>query len=117
MGDHQLLRGHRAGHADGGCGSSRRWGSDHEAQARRRVLRGDRRPITLFMRPGSEFPVSTTHTITGAIVGSAPFQKFSAVRWGIAGNIVWHGSHDSGIGVRRGDRVVGRAGIHAAVAR
>jgi PiT family inorganic phosphate transporter len=33
--------------------------------------------------------VSTTHTITGAIVGVGSAQKFSAVRWGLAGNIVW----------------------------
>jgi PiT family inorganic phosphate transporter len=34
-------------------------------------------------------PVSTTHTITGAIVGVGATQKLSAVRWGVAGNIVW----------------------------
>ena len=34
-------------------------------------------------------PVSTTHTITGAIVGVGSAQKFSAVRWGVAGGIVW----------------------------
>ena len=34
-------------------------------------------------------PVSTTHTITGAIVGVGAARKFSAVRWGIAGGIVW----------------------------
>jgi PiT family inorganic phosphate transporter len=34
-------------------------------------------------------PVSTTHTITGAIVGVGSAQKASAVRWGVAGNIVW----------------------------
>jgi PiT family inorganic phosphate transporter len=33
--------------------------------------------------------VSTTHTITGAIVGVGSAQKMSAVRWGVAGNIVW----------------------------
>jgi len=33
-------------------------------------------------------PVSTTHTITGAIVGVGATQRVSAVRWGIAGNIV-----------------------------
>jgi PiT family inorganic phosphate transporter len=33
--------------------------------------------------------VSTTHTITGAIVGVGSTRKFSAVRWGVAGNIVW----------------------------
>jgi inorganic phosphate transporter, PiT family len=34
-------------------------------------------------------PVSTTHTITGAIMGVGATQRFSAVRWGVAGNIVW----------------------------
>ena len=34
-------------------------------------------------------PVSTTHTITGAIVGVGSAQRASAVRWGVAGNIIW----------------------------
>ncbi|MEP6743908.1 MAG: inorganic phosphate transporter, partial [Gemmatimonadota bacterium] len=34
-------------------------------------------------------PVSTTHTITGAIVGVGTAQRISAVRWGVAGRIVW----------------------------
>ena len=34
-------------------------------------------------------PVSTTHTITGAIVGVGSVRRASAVRWGVAGNIVW----------------------------
>jgi PiT family inorganic phosphate transporter len=34
-------------------------------------------------------PVSTTHTITGAIVGVGAAQRFSAVRWGVARRIVW----------------------------
>jgi inorganic phosphate transporter, PiT family len=34
-------------------------------------------------------PVSTTHTITGAIIGVGSTQRLSAVRWGVAGNIVW----------------------------
>jgi PiT family inorganic phosphate transporter len=34
-------------------------------------------------------PVSTTHTITGAIVGVGSVQRFSAVRWGVAGRVVW----------------------------
>ena len=45
--------------------------------------------ITLFLATGLGVPVSTTHTITGAIVGVGSVQKLSAVRWGVAGNIVW----------------------------
>lgn len=45
--------------------------------------------ITLFIATALGVPVSTTHTITGAIVGVGASQKMSAVRWGIAGNIVW----------------------------
>jgi len=45
--------------------------------------------ITLFLATGLGVPVSTTHTITGAIVGVGSAQKVSAVRWGVAGNIVW----------------------------
>ncbi|QJE01155.1 inorganic phosphate transporter [Massilia forsythiae] len=45
--------------------------------------------ITLFIASMIGVPVSTTHTITGAIVGVGSAQKASAVRWGVAGNIVW----------------------------
>ena len=45
--------------------------------------------ITLLMASFWGVPVSTTHTITGAIVGVGSAQKASAVRWGVAGNIVW----------------------------
>jgi len=45
--------------------------------------------ITLFLATWLGVPVSTTHTITGAIVGVGSVNKLSAVRWGVAGNIVW----------------------------
>jgi len=45
--------------------------------------------MTLFIASALGVPVSTTHTITGAIVGVGSVQKMSAVRWGVAGNIVW----------------------------
>ena len=45
--------------------------------------------ITLFLATMLGIPVSTTHTITGAIVGVGSTQRASAVRWGVAGNIVW----------------------------
>jgi PiT family inorganic phosphate transporter len=45
--------------------------------------------ITLFVATAFGVPVSTTHTITGAIVGVGATRRLSAVRWGIAGKIVW----------------------------
>jgi inorganic phosphate transporter, PiT family len=45
--------------------------------------------ITLFLATSLGIPVSTTHTITGAIVGVGSTRRLSAVRWGVAGNIVW----------------------------
>ncbi len=44
---------------------------------------------TLFLATALGIPVSTTHTITGAIVGVGSVRKLSAVRWGVAGRIVW----------------------------
>ena len=44
---------------------------------------------SLFLATGLGVPVSTTHTITGAIVGTGSVRKLSAVRWGVAGRIVW----------------------------
>jgi PiT family inorganic phosphate transporter len=45
--------------------------------------------ITLFAASHLGIPVSTTHTITGAIMGVGAVHRLSAVRWGIAGRIVW----------------------------
>ena len=45
--------------------------------------------ITLFTASAFGIPVSTTHTITGAIVGVGAVRRLSAVRWGVAGRIVW----------------------------
>lgn len=45
--------------------------------------------ITLFAATALGVPVSTTHTITGAIIGVGSTQRASAVRWGVAGNIIW----------------------------
>ena len=45
--------------------------------------------ISLFLATHLGIPVSTTHTITGAIVGVGATRRLSAVRWGIAGRIVW----------------------------
>ena len=45
--------------------------------------------IMLFTATALGIPVSTTHTITGAIVGVGSVRRAAAVRWGLAGNIVW----------------------------
>ena len=45
--------------------------------------------ITLIGTALAGIPVSTTHTISGAIMGVGAVQRFSAVRWGVAGRIVW----------------------------
>lgn len=45
--------------------------------------------VTLFLATGLGIPVSTTHTITGAIVGVGSTRRASGVRWGVAGNIIW----------------------------
>ncbi len=44
---------------------------------------------TLFMSSAFGIPVSTTHTITGAIMGVGSLKRFSAVKWGVAGRIIW----------------------------
>ena len=44
---------------------------------------------TLFTASGFGIPVSTTHTITGAIMGIGSLKRLSAVRWGVAGRIIW----------------------------
>jgi inorganic phosphate transporter, PiT family len=45
--------------------------------------------VTLFFTAHAGIPVSTTHTITGAIVGVGTTQRLAAVRWGVAGKVVW----------------------------
>jgi PiT family inorganic phosphate transporter len=45
--------------------------------------------LTLFMTEQMGIPVSTTHTITGAIVGVGAVKRLSAVRWGVTVNLVW----------------------------
>jgi PiT family inorganic phosphate transporter len=45
--------------------------------------------ITVLLASNLGVPVSTTHTITGAIVGVGAAQRLSAVRWGVARRIVW----------------------------
>jgi PiT family inorganic phosphate transporter len=45
--------------------------------------------VALFYTSAAGIPVSTTHTITGAIVGVGAARRLSAVRWGVAGRVVW----------------------------
>jgi PiT family inorganic phosphate transporter len=45
--------------------------------------------IAIVMASSFGIPVSTTHTITGGIIGSGATRRLSAVRWGVAGRIVW----------------------------
>jgi PiT family inorganic phosphate transporter len=45
--------------------------------------------FTLFLATHSGIPVSTTHTITGSIIGVGATTKLSGIRWGVAGRIVW----------------------------
>ncbi len=45
--------------------------------------------VTLFIASHGGIPVSTTHTITGAIVGVGSLKRMSAVRWAVAGRVVW----------------------------
>ena len=45
--------------------------------------------ITLFLSTHLGIPVSTTHTITGAIIGVGSVQRVSAVRWGVARSVIW----------------------------
>jgi len=45
--------------------------------------------VTLFASSAFGIPVSTTHTITGAIMGIGSLKRMSAVKWGVAGRIIW----------------------------
>jgi PiT family inorganic phosphate transporter len=45
--------------------------------------------VTLFFTSANGIPVSTTHTINGAIVGVGTTRRMSAVRWAVAGQVVW----------------------------
>ena len=84
-------RGDRARHARRAAGaSSTRW--DRRSPSCSRSAASRRRParrICAVIATQLGVPVSTTHAITGAIVGVGATRRLSAVRWGVAGQIVW----------------------------
>ena len=45
--------------------------------------------LTLFFAENLKIPVSTTHTITGSIIGVGATKRLSAVRWGVTINLLW----------------------------
>ena len=45
--------------------------------------------IVIFASTRAGYPLSTTHVISGAVIGSGATKRLSAVRWGVAGNIVF----------------------------
>ena len=66
------------------------WAEQRGANAQAAIGRSVRQSLYLWaVATALGIPVSTTHTITGAIVGVGSTQRASAVRWGVAGNIVW----------------------------
>ena len=62
---------------------------DHPDPARRGAAAESAAAITLIGTSAAGIPVSTTQTITGAIVGAGAARRLSAVRWGVAGRVVW----------------------------
>ena len=53
------------------------------------LRRADRGGTTLYVATRLGFPVSTTHVVSGSVMGAGATKRFSAVRWGVAGNIVF----------------------------
>ena len=82
---------HRPGHAVRRLAHRQDHGpAHHQDPAGRRLLRRDLRARSRCSSPPRlGIPVSTTHTITGSIVGVGAAQSVSAVRWGVAGDLLW----------------------------
>jgi hypothetical protein len=74
-----------------GCGCMVRcWSSAHNLDIRSRGNdRHSHEPFDLPRATLAGIPVSTTHTITGAIIGVGATRRLSAVKWGVARRIVW----------------------------
>jgi hypothetical protein len=73
-----------------GGGSCTRWGRRSRNPAGRRGWRPESAAaISLGLATLGGVPVSTTHTISGAIVGVGTTNRLSAVRWGVAGRVMW----------------------------
>ena len=89
--DAAALHRDRLGHADRRLAHHPHDGvEDHQAAAGGRLRGGNGRGAWRCSRPRiRRAGVSTTHTITGAIVGVGATRRLSAVRWGVAGQIVW----------------------------
>ncbi len=65
----------------------------------------------IFVSTRYGYPLSTTHVVSGAVMGAGATKRLSAVRWGVAGNIVFAWVlHDPGVGGRRGARLVADQG-------
>ena len=76
----------RTSAAGGSCGRS---ASACTAWSRRAASPRRRRPgATIFLATHLGYPLSTTHVISGGVIGAGATQRLSAVRWGVAGNIV-----------------------------
>ena len=90
LGDRQRRRPRwRSGPTPAAGESSRRSGSASRSSTRRRASPRRRRlRVILWSTAHLGFPVSTTHTISGSVLGAGATHRLSAVRWGVAGNIL-----------------------------
>ena len=115
LGDYLLPPGHRWRHNGGRVAHHQDHGTAHrETDSVWGVRRGDG-GLTIVANATFGIPVSTTHTITGAIVGVGASHRLTAVRWGVTGRIVWVWvTYHSRGGPARG-YIVPRADFHSQV--
>ena len=88
--DHRRARDRRrhvlgrlADHPHRRAAGSTRWSRPAASPRRRRPA------LVIFASTKAGYPLSTTHVISGAVIGSGATKRLSAVRWGVAGNIVF----------------------------